>query len=90
MAVNPLQPTEIEAWARLMRVTLTPWEARTLFRMDQAFLSRIAAKTNAPTKGTVVSVDDPQAGAALMRSLAARVRAKANGGVRKIVVKKDE
>jgi hypothetical protein len=90
MAVNPLQPSEIEAWARLMQVSLTPWEARTLLRMDQAFLSRIVAKSSAPTRGTIVSVDDPLAGAALMRSLAARVNAKANGGIRKIAVKKDE
>lgn len=33
---NPLAPTEIEAWARLQGLQLTPWEVDTLLAMDRA------------------------------------------------------
>lgn len=41
MGLNPLQPSELEAWSRLMGVKLRPWEVQALFKMDAAFLTRI-------------------------------------------------
>lgn len=48
MAANPLTFTEIEAFGRLTRVQLTPWEVRLIERLDDVALapSRQAA---APT-----------------------------------------
>jgi hypothetical protein len=44
-SVNPLQPTEVEAWFRLMRITPTPWEVDTIFQMDAAFLDQLHKKS---------------------------------------------
>lgn len=44
MATNPIALTEIEAWCRLQRVTLTPWELDTLLEMDAAALNEAGKK----------------------------------------------
>lgn len=45
--------SEIEAWQRLHRVRLTPWEIETIMDMDRAALAALAANTprTAPPKG---------------------------------------
>lgn len=36
--VNPIQFTEIEAWCRLNRVALEPWEVDVIGMLDDAYL----------------------------------------------------
>lgn len=43
---NPLAPSELEAWARLQGLALTPWEVDTLLAMGRAAGS-VAARTDA-------------------------------------------
>lgn len=38
MGVNPIQFTEIEAWCRLNRVALDPWEVDVIGMLDDAYL----------------------------------------------------
>ena len=44
MAPGPIPAAEIEAWQRLSRVTLTPWEVDTLRAMDRAALAVLKEK----------------------------------------------
>ena len=44
MAAGAIPSVEIEAWQRLARVTLTPWEVDTLRAMDRAALAVLAEK----------------------------------------------
>jgi len=45
-AAVPIPPSEIEAWCRLHRVSLTPWELDTLDAIDRAMIA--AVKANKP------------------------------------------
>ncbi len=45
---NPLQPSEIEAFCRMMRLPLEPRHLRILLAMDQAWLGHAYAKAKAP------------------------------------------
>lgn len=38
MGINPIQFTEIEAWCRLNRVALEPWEIDVIGLLDDAYL----------------------------------------------------
>jgi hypothetical protein len=78
MSVNPLQPTEVEAWFRLMRIEPTPWEADTIFRMDAAFLERMHSKSKGRKSIAKADVNDPQAITNLMNSF---VHRKPNGSM---------
>jgi hypothetical protein len=44
--VQPLSYGEIEAWTRLMKQPLDPWELNTLLRVDNAFLKVQQQKRN--------------------------------------------
>ena len=49
MQPNPISWSEIKAWAELTHTEPTPWEARLLRRLDEAFLTEVAkakAKAN--------------------------------------------
>lgn len=46
---NPLAPSELEAWARLQGLALTPWEVDTLLAMDRAAGSVAARADGART-----------------------------------------
>ncbi len=48
LAPGPIPATELEAWQRLSRVTLTPWEVDTLRAMDRAALAVMNEKVAAP------------------------------------------
>lgn len=51
MGVSGIPLTEIEAWCRLRRITLTDWELDTLIGMDNVVLSAwAAAKQNAASE----------------------------------------
>jgi hypothetical protein len=82
MTINPLQPSEVEAWFRLMRIEAEPWEVDAIFRMDAAFLERLNAKSKG-RKGAIeaaakVSAENTEGVTNLMRSL---VHRKANGSM---------
>lgn len=77
MAVNPLQPSELEAWFRLMQIEPTPWEVDTLFRMDATFLERMHGKKSRKAIAKA-DVNDPQAVTNLMQSF---VHRKPNGSM---------
>lgn len=78
MSINPLQPSEVEAWCRLMQIELTPWEAETLFKMDAAFLDRLTKKGKKSRISAKASADDPQAVDNLLHAF---VHRKANGSM---------
>jgi hypothetical protein len=48
MAAGAIPGTEIEAWQRLARVTLLPWEVDTLRAMDRAALAVMNEKAPSP------------------------------------------
>jgi hypothetical protein len=82
MSINPLQPSEVEAWFRLMRIEPDPWEVDAVFAMDAAFLERLADKSKS-RKGSIqaaatVSADNVEGVNAIMRSLSSR---KPNGSL---------
>jgi hypothetical protein len=77
MSVNPLQPTEVEAWFRLMGIVPSPWEVDTIFRMDAAFLERLHNKKSRKGKA-MVDAQDGAAVSGLFRSLGPR---KSNGSM---------
>jgi hypothetical protein len=41
MGINPISFTEIDAWCRLSRVTLDPWEVDVIRLLDNAYLESI-------------------------------------------------
>lgn len=43
-SAQPLTMTDIDAWCRINRVSLTPWELGTLLAVDSASVSRAAEK----------------------------------------------
>lgn len=45
---NPIQPSEIAAWCRLMRLPLAPHHVDILLAMDQALLDHTYAAARAP------------------------------------------
>lgn len=45
---NPIQPSEIVAWCRLMRKPLEPRHVNILLEMDRAWLDQAFAKSRAP------------------------------------------
>lgn len=45
---NPIQPSEILAWCRLMRQPLGPRHVETILAMDEAWLGRAYASSKAP------------------------------------------
>ena len=65
--LQPLQPSEIEAWSRLTGQPINPWQAETLFAMDRAFMAHVS-KTK-PDKDRV-DADNGTAVVALMSSFA--------------------
>lgn len=84
MSVNPLQPSEIEAYFRLVGEEPTPWEVRTLLRMDHAFLDRITKPKRRAGNGLDVAADDGHGVVNLMRSFRGR---KPNPGLKTIDLK---
>lgn len=88
MAINPLQPSEIEAWCRLMDIQPTPWEVRTLLRMDAAFLARLSKPKPSQKMGQTVDVNDVEGVRALLSSFK-RHKPRQRGGLKKIEVAKD-
>jgi hypothetical protein len=72
MAANPLTYQEIEAFTRLERVDLRPWEVEVLCRIDDAVLG-VWANESRPSTGA--SVKDPEAVRSVMQSVIARKRA---------------
>ena len=48
MGPGAIPAAEIEAWQRLSRVSLTPWEVDTLRAMDRAALNVMNEKATAP------------------------------------------
>lgn len=48
---NPLQPTEIEAFCRMMRLPLEPRHVAILLEMDRAWLDQAYAKTRRGPEG---------------------------------------
>lgn len=68
-------PSEIEAWARLQRLSLEPFEVDILFRLDMAFLAGGSTKLPAGKRdGAVERVAANDAGGlkAMFRSMGAR------------------
>ena len=58
MAINPLQPSELAAYFRLVGEAPTPWEMRTLLRMDRAFLERLSKPKGKPgLRADVTDID---------------------------------
>lgn len=45
---NPIQPTEIEAWGRLMRLPFQPRHVAAILAMDAAFLDHAYSRAKAP------------------------------------------
>lgn len=89
MSVNPIQVSEIEAWARLIDEAPTPWEVETLLRMDLAFLERIHKRSAArEPAATTVKGEDVKNVASFMEAFtkleaikqAAREKKRATGG----------
>lgn len=76
--VNPITYPDIEAWARIMRIIPTPFEARVLRQVDNAILEKIAAR--ASKKSNEISVDDKDGLTSLFAGLRKRVNAKAGDG----------
>jgi hypothetical protein len=86
MAINPLQPSELAAYFRLVGEAPTPWEVRTLLRMDRAFLDRLSKPKSKP--GLHADVNDIDGVRGVLASL--KGRKPKRGGMRKIEVAKDE
>lgn len=78
MSVNPLQPSEVESWFRLMQIEPTPWEVDTIFRMDAAFLERLHHKKSTRKNIAKADFNDPQAVTNLLQSF---VHRKPNGSM---------
>lgn len=51
---NPIQPSEIEAFCRMMRLPFEPRHLRIIMAMDQAWLDRAYAVTKAPVAGVKI------------------------------------
>jgi hypothetical protein len=69
MAVNPITFSDIDAWARLMGVSPSPWEVTLLTRLDDAWRARAPA-------GEAPAGEGPEAVKGLMLSLPQKTKAK--------------
>lgn len=67
LGLNPLQPSEVEAWSRLMGVKLRPWEAKALFKMDAAFVARVSQPKKEESSKTIDARDGAAVGAQMAR-----------------------
>lgn len=75
-----LQPSEIESWARQMRIIMTPWEFALLGRLDAAVLPILNKKSDAAPGVSSVDPRDGAAVSALFSGLKARAAAKFGKG----------
>lgn len=80
----PISYTEIDSYARLMRVRITPFEARLIRHIDDIGLKQAQprpSKGDGPALKNEVSVDDGAGVAALMRGIGAKKKpSKTRGG----------
>lgn len=49
-AANPIQYSEIDAWARLKKINITPFEVEAIVKIDGVFLSHMAEKAKKDKK----------------------------------------
>lgn len=49
--INPLQPMQIEAWARLRHIILSPWQLDAIERMDATRMRVYFEKSNSKETG---------------------------------------